>query len=84
MKKPRIAVSETPNESDISAESSISKPLQDSIDEAVRLLEQGEPCDFPDAQDALEEPRSREWIGPAASDGFMEGVDDLPVQERDL
>ncbi|MPZ20383.1 MAG: AbrB/MazE/SpoVT family DNA-binding domain-containing protein [Luteitalea sp.] len=41
-----------------------------------------------EGDDVILSPRPRDWHaylagGPVASDEFMEGVDDLPVQERD-
>jgi antitoxin VapB len=41
-----------------------------------------------DGEDVILSPRPRDWSaylehGPVASDGFMEDVEDLPVQERD-
>jgi antitoxin VapB len=39
--------------------------------------------------DVILSPRPQDWSaylasGPVASDAFMEGIDDLPVQEREL
>jgi antitoxin VapB len=41
-----------------------------------------------EGEDVILSPRPRDWdaylaSGPVASDQFMEGVEDLPVQERD-